>query len=239
MACIADIRGINRLLKEEFSMVTSDLCDLFPSEHSSLPTSFLHTINILMSADVIEGQIMGGFIHGCAVTWPQTDLKAKFESGFTVVGPSYARKQTSMFLLCHFVSLPSPTTPSFSYHHRSLAKIHPPVNKSCTLPVSPSCLNSETWSIHIGGRTYGRNGAGKCKDSHRSRHDSPIVPLDQGTCNHRSKQRGSGHGAIEKGECLGIGAAGAKGTRIGPFFFFDNGGKVSSHGRNDEDEGEA
>ena len=72
--------------------------------------------------------------------------------------------------------------------------------------------------------TYGRNGAGRRQDPHRGSHDSPTISLDQGTCDHGAEKRGGSHGAIEEGECLGVSAAGAEGARIGPFFFFDDGG---------------
>ena len=93
----------------------------------------------------------------------------------------------------------------------------------------------------LGGRggIYGRNGAGRCKDPHRSSHDSPTISLDQGACNHRSEKRGSRLGAIEESECLGVSSAGAEGARIGSFFFFDNGGYVRGQGGNDENEGKA
>lgn len=121
---------------------------------------------------------------------------------------------------CHCVRLPTLASPSLTHHHGPLAKIHPPVSKSCAL-VSTFIHSSAYVAV---GRTYGRNGAGRCKDAHRSSHDSPTISLDQGTCNHRSEKRGSGHGAIEEGECLGVSSAGAEGARIGSFFFFDNGG---------------
>lgn len=115
--------------------------------------------------------------------------------------------------------------------------IHPST-KAAHCPSVHHLFNSETWKTYVAGGTYGGNGTGKCKDPHRSSHNSPTISLDQGTCNHRSEKSGSGHGAVEKGEGLGIGSAGAEGTWIGSFFFFDHGGEVSSDGGNDEDEGE-
>ena len=65
------------------------------------------------------------------------------------------------------------------------------------------------------------------------------MALDQCTCSHGSEKRGSGHCAIEKGEGLGVGAAGSEGVWVDLLFFFDNGGEVGSDRRDDEDECEA
>ena len=162
---------------------------------------------------------MGRRIYGCAMTQPRKEVKATSEPDSAVVGTSWPHYQISVFL-----SMSLHTTPDSDQsiaHAPSWILGKDPSTRKQKLRTCQCFIPS---SAYVAGRTYGRNGAGRCKDPHRSSHDSPIILLDQGTCNYRSEKRGSSHGAIEEGECLGISSAGAEGAWIGSFFLFDNGG---------------
>ena len=121
--------------------MTLDACDLFLLlQPVIIACIFFHVLHILMSALVVESQSMGRRIYACAMTQPRREFKAKYEPG----SPQWSGHPTLVnkfkYSFSHSVRLPAPTTSSLTHHHGSLAKIHPPVNKSCTLPVSTSSL---------------------------------------------------------------------------------------------------